>query len=323
MSHELSTNAAGMVEFAYCGDKAWHGLGQELDQNASIETWKKEAGFDWNINEAPVQFTAPDGSLLTMNDKRVLSRSDTNAPLSVVGDDYKVVQPGEVLEFFRDLVDGTGMYLETAGVLFGGRRFWAMANMGKSAYIGKKEDTIKGYLMFATSADTSMASVAQMQSTRTVCSNTMRIALAENTKSRVRVTHRSVFDPDMVKRRLGLYEESWDKFIEDSNKLASKVITDNEAKVIIDSLILTKPDDEEKSSTQSRNQADFILNLYKGAGMGADMAYGTAWGVLNAITETTTHHSKNRTADSKLWNQFFGAGDKLNQEAFSTLLAMV
>jgi hypothetical protein len=127
----------------------------------------------------------------------------------------------------------------------------------------------------------------------------------------------------MVKRKLGFYDDAWNNYIENANKLASKLITDLEAKNIIDSLILSKPDDVEKSSMQSKNQADFILSLYKGAGMGSDMTYGNAYGVLNAITESVDHHSRNRTADQKLWNQFFGAGDKLKQDAFDTLMQLV
>jgi hypothetical protein len=38
--------------------------------------------------------------------------------------------PG-VLEFYRDLSEVAGYELETAGVLKGGKKFWALARMGK------------------------------------------------------------------------------------------------------------------------------------------------------------------------------------------------
>lgn len=59
-------------------------------------------------------------------------RSDTKAPLSVVSSRYQVVQPREVLEFYRDLTQVSGYSLETAGVLKGGRKFWALARTGQS-----------------------------------------------------------------------------------------------------------------------------------------------------------------------------------------------
>jgi Domain of unknown function (DUF932) len=40
-----------------------------------------------------------------------------------------------VLEFFRDLTEAAGFTLETAGVLFGGKRFWALASIGAEAAI--------------------------------------------------------------------------------------------------------------------------------------------------------------------------------------------
>lgn len=324
MAHELSTRADGTVEMAFVGDRGqiWHGLGQQLDQNSSIETWKTQAGMDWNITETPVLYAGNNGNVLTMADKKVLYRGDTNLSLAVVGADYKVIQPGEVLEFFRDLVSDSGMFIDTAGCLFGGKRFWALANTSKLDYVGKPEDTVKGYLMLATSADGTLATVASFQSVRTVCNNTLRIALDEKNVNRVRVTHRTNFDADSVKRRLGLLDDAWNKYIESANKLVNVSMSDNEAKELINSLVLNKPDDAEKASMQSKNQADLIMSLYKGAGMGSDLTYGNAYGVLQAITESVDHHSRNRTADSKLWNQFFGAGDKLKQDAFDTLMQL-
>lgn len=322
MAHNIDMSN-GRANVAFVNSPLWHNLGSQLNEDSSIEDWIETAGFNWDIIKTPVSYATGDGTMSVMDDKHVLYRSDTNAPLSVVGNDYKIIQPKEVLEFFRDLVDGTGMYLETAGCLFGGRKFWAMANTTKSSYVGKKEDTIKGYLFLATSADGTIATTAQFTSVRLACANTLKIALAEKETNRVRVTHRSDFDAEMVKRKMGLIDEAWVNFLENMNDLASKKISDAGAKAFIDSLILTKPDDPEKSSTQSKNQSEFIMGLYKGAGMGADAAYGNMFGVLNSITEFVDHHSRKRTNDSKLWNQFFGAGDKLKQDALETLLEMV
>ena len=47
---------------------------------------------------------------------------------AVVSQRYQVVQPREILEFYRDLTEMSGFELETAGVLKGGRKFWALAS---------------------------------------------------------------------------------------------------------------------------------------------------------------------------------------------------
>lgn len=72
-------------------------------------------------------------------------RSDNNTALSVVSNRYQVVQPMDVLEFYRDLTEQAGFELETAGVLKGGRKFWALARTGKSTVLSN--DLINGYVL--------------------------------------------------------------------------------------------------------------------------------------------------------------------------------
>ena len=56
-------------------------------------------------------------------------------PIGVVSQRFQVVQPGEILEFYRDLTEVGGFELETAGVLREGRKVWAMARTGQSAIL--------------------------------------------------------------------------------------------------------------------------------------------------------------------------------------------
>ena len=115
---------------AYVGEQPWHGLGNKLAPQQSIEVWKQQAGMDWTIEESEVRFISGKGGIGAINafpENKVLYRSDTKAPLAVVSHRYKVVQPGEVLEFYRDLTATGGFELETAGVLREGRKFWALA----------------------------------------------------------------------------------------------------------------------------------------------------------------------------------------------------
>lgn len=93
---------------AYVGEKPWHGLGNRLPADQSIDTWKKNAGMDWSIEDAEVRFITGQNGIGTISafpEQKVLYRSDTKAPLSVVSNRFKVVQPGEILEFYRDLTE--------------------------------------------------------------------------------------------------------------------------------------------------------------------------------------------------------------------------
>ena len=112
-------------QMAYTGAEPWHGLGNRLPAKQPLDVWQREAGMDWQIKESPVRFMADSigtlGTIHSFDEQKVLYRSDTKAALSVVSQRYQIVQPKEVLEFYRDLTDVSGYELETAGVLKAGR----------------------------------------------------------------------------------------------------------------------------------------------------------------------------------------------------------
>lgn len=320
MAHELSVRKSGFVEMAYVGQTPWHGLGQSLTEGASIEEWKKQAGMDWSISQAKVQFQSTKGALSTFDGNQVLFRSDTKQPLSIVSDDYKIVQPGEVLEFFKDLVGNAGMVLETAGVLFGGRRFWAMANTGRFGVVNKK-DTIKGNLLLTTSCDGTLATNALFTSVRTVCNNTLRLALSSQNDGRVRVTHSSTFDPLKIKSQLGLMDQAWDTFMKQVNALSKIKMTDKAAGQFFYELFADPEKDVADQSFAVQRSVDELMNKFKN-GMGADMSYGTAWGAANAVTEYASHSGRGG-ADQKLWGSFYGKKARFAEDAYATLLETV
>mgnify|MGYP002662662706 FL=1 len=102
MSHDLD-ESTGKPAMAYVGERPWHGLGEALPPDQDIETWVKAARLDWEIERLPVNYQMG-GRNHVMRDRFVLARSDTQTALSVVSGDYQVVQPKDVLEFYRDLV---------------------------------------------------------------------------------------------------------------------------------------------------------------------------------------------------------------------------
>jgi phage/plasmid-like protein (TIGR03299 family) len=132
---------------AYVGEMPWHELGNPLERGQSLDVWAEQSGLNWEIKQSPVLFDTSNDSHLNgtgnFEDKSVLYRSDTGAPLSVVSQRYKVVQPREILEFYRDLTEVSGFELETAGVLKGGKKIWALARTGQSTSLKGNDVTTK------------------------------------------------------------------------------------------------------------------------------------------------------------------------------------
>lgn len=315
---------------AYVGATPWHGLGNQLAPKQPLEVWARAAGMDWSIEEAEVRFVAAGnrslGSIHAFPEQKVLYRSDTKAPLSVVSARYQVVQPAEILEFYRDLTEVGGFELETAGVLKEGRKLWALARTGQSATL-KGKDQVNGYLLLATACDGTLATTAQFTSVRVVCNNTLQIALGGDNVGAVKVPHRSQFDAQAVKRQLGIAISSWDAFMARTKALSERKVSDSAAETFL-RRVLTYPTanvaDREALAVNER-AIKAVGQLYAGRGKGADLASasGTAWGLLNAVTEYVDHHRRARSDDHRRDAAWFGAGANLKQKAWDEALRLV
>lgn len=315
MAHEISS-------MAYVGAKPWHGLGNQLTEQQPINIWLKEAGMDWTIEQSDVLFNADNAALhiRPYSDSKVLFRSDSLTPLSVVSNRYKVVQPHEVLNFYKDLVSVGGFELETAGVLKGGRKLWALAKTGQESRI-KGNDRIKAYLLLATSCDGTLCTTAQFTSVRVVCNNTLQMATRDSSGA-VKVPHSTKFDPMQVKEALGIGFAQWDSFMRNLKQLGQRGVSPMEADQYL-RVVLNEP--EYQADVADSKVFQKVSRLYLGDGMGADYsaANGTAWGLLNAVTEYVDHHRRARNQDNRLDSAWFGQGAQLKQKALEQALTFI
>jgi phage/plasmid-like protein (TIGR03299 family) len=316
---------AHLVEtMAYVGQTPWHGLGNPLGKRQSIDVWAKQAGMDWDIRETPVRYMTRGndvlGEIMSFPEQKVLFRSDTNTPLSVVSQRYQVVQPREILEFYRDLTKISGFELETAGVLKGGKKFWALAKTGQDFAL-KGNDVTNGYILLATACDGTLATTAQFTSIRVVCNNTLAVALAGGC-SAVKVPHNTTFDAQAVKKQLGISVSNWDNFMYSMKTLSERKVKGKEAQ----NFFLRVFTDQGKPGVGTSNERSMSksLELFEGRGRGSDLASanGTAFGLLNAVTEFVDHERKARSVDNRLDSAWFGQGASIKQKALEQALLM-
>jgi len=318
MAHQVES-------MAYVGETPWHGLGNQLSPHQPIEVWARQAGMDWNIKEASVRyFTECGGNLgaiMSFPDNKVLFRSDNHEPLSVVSQRYQVVQPREILEFYRDLTEMSGFELETAGVLKGGRKFWALARTGQGGSI-KGDDPINGYVLLATACDGTLATTAQMTSIRVVCNNTLAVALNGATNA-VKVPHSTRFDPEAVKKQLGISVSAWDQFMYSLKTLSDRKVKNVEAQNFFWN-VFSQDNAKPGAATNERAMAK-AMELFEGNGMGSSLesSRGTAFGLLNAVTQFVDHERRARSTDYRLDSAWFGQGATIKQRALDKALEMV
>lgn len=310
---------------AYAGERPWHGLGSKLAPQQSIDVWRMQSGMDWEIEESEVRYVVGKngiGAIHAFPEQKVLYRSDTQAPLSVVSKRYQVVQPGEILEFYRDLTEVGGFELETAGVLREGRKFWALARTGQSTVL-KRKDRVEGYLLLATACDGTLATTAQFTSVRVVCKNTLAIALGNNAGA-IKVPHHSQFDPDAVKRQLGITVSTWDGFVARLRALVECPVDPDSVDGLL-RRVLTYPNADGLGVSVNEQAYKVARALYDGAGKGSELASarGTVWGVLSSVTEFVDHHRRARSDDHRRDAAWFGAGAQLKQRAWDEAMKLV
>jgi phage/plasmid-like protein (TIGR03299 family) len=316
---------AHLVEtMAYAGQTPWHGLGTQLPPSLPIDDWIIQAGMDWEILESPVHYRVGKqphlGQIQPYEDHKVLYRSDTQAPLSVVGQRYNVVQPRQILEFYRDLTEQSGFELETAGVLKGGKKLWALAKTGQSTAL-KGTDVTNGYVLLATACDGTMATTAQFTSIRVVCNNTLSIAVSNNSGA-VKVPHRSSFDATKIKQQLGIAISDWDDFMYRMKQLSDRKVNTREARAFCKAVLIDP--DKQVPSRQEERKVSQVITLFEGRGMGADLssAQGTAYGLLNAVTQFVDHEQRARTRDNRLDSAWFGQGANTKRKALDQALLL-
>ena len=341
---------AHLVEtMAFVGDTPWHGLGNPLSPNQPIEVWAQQAGMDWRIESSNVSYMAKNergqNILMPYEEQRVLYRSDTHAPLSVVSQRFQEVQPKEILEFYRDLTEQSGFELETAGVLKGGRKFWALARTGQSAAL-KGKDVSNGYILLATACDGTLATTAQFTSIRVVCNNTLAIALkGQNSNAGVvKVPHSTKFDAEKIKQQLGISVRAWDEHMYEMKQLSQRKVTQSEAAAYFDAVFnntamsIAEQDDniiqfyrdvatqaqansKEKPEPNAKSMSK-AMEMFNGQGRGASLssAKDTAYGLLCSITEFVDHERRAMSTDHRLDSAWFGAGAALKQRGLEQAL---
>ncbi|WP_372410345.1 DUF932 domain-containing protein [Acinetobacter radioresistens] len=346
MAHQLE-------QMAYVGQTPWHGLGNQLTQNQPIEVWAQQAGMNWRIESSHVSYMAQNDRgqsiIMPFEEQRVLYRSDTHAPLSVVSQRYQEVQPKQILEFYRDLTEQSGFELETAGVLKGGKKFWALARTGQSAAL-KGKDVSNAYILLATACDGTLATTAQFTSIRVVCNNTLAIALkGQSSAGVVKVPHSTRFDAGKIKQQLGISVRQWDEHMYEMKQLSQRKVTQTEAAAYFDAVFnntglspieqdegiiqfycnvasQANPVPKADNRTEPNGRAmSKVMTMFNGHGRGAELssAKDTAYGLLCAITEFTDHERRAMSQDHRLDSAWFGAGAGLKQRGLEQALRML
>jgi phage/plasmid-like protein (TIGR03299 family) len=139
---------------------------------------------------------------------------------------------------------------------------------------------------------------------------------------------------------LGITVSDWDRFIRQMKQLSNRKVSSSEADNFFQTVLNCSPkgadfsDSDLKDADGNPNSKAALSNeraykrvqtLYAGAAMGAQLeaAQGSAWGLLNAVTEFVDHHRRSRNQDNRLDSAWFGQGALIKQAALDEALALL
>lgn len=278
MPHELGTHDT-MVSSG--GIIPWHRLGTVV-QDLPYDDVLRLAGLDWEVQLAPV-FAFPETSTVALDAENFravvrhnLSGDEPDRVLSIVSNDYQVLQNAHGLEFLRILMDAGDIQVETAGSLRDNRVVWVCARMDRNITIGGDE-TIP-YLVFRTSHDGSMAAGVTAGPVRVVCANTLRMSEMRAAAS-WQTRHVGDISGRVAEAReaLNMGTRFYDAFESEVNALMLQEITDRKFEVIVKAIIPIDTDAMTERRVASRETRRDQIRLHW---IGQPK---TAWSALNAV----------------------------------------
>ncbi|SEJ60943.1 phage/plasmid-like protein TIGR03299 [Dyadobacter sp. SG02] len=337
MAHNINFDEnTGKHNFFSVKEKAWHGLGQIVDQYPNSKDAISHAGLDYQVEKADLTALVKNSSNQQLNGSALVPgyfatmRTDNNAVLGVVGKDYQIVQNRDAFTFFDSIVETDGILYETAGALGKGERIFITAKLPGYIQVGSN-DMIEKYLFLTTSHDGSGSITAAFTPVRIVCTNTLNAAMKNMTNVvKIRHTSNAVERLRTAHKVMGIANKFSDEVGEIFNHWAKKPITDPQLKKLIE--IAMAPNREvlgnirdgkvNALSTQFTNIVDDVYEYaLTNPTQQLPTTMGTVFGAYNAVTGYFQNVRKFQDDEAKVKSILLGGTAQLRAQTTFNLCA--
>lgn len=309
---------AHMVEtMAYAGEVPWHGLGTKVPADLTPRQMMQQAGVDWRVNLVPT-YADVNGTKVSTGQKALVRETD-NRVLTNVGGNWNPVQNEEAFDFFTEYCLAGDMEMHTAGSLADGKIVWALAKVNESFDV-LGEDRVDSYLLFSNPHQYGKSLNVRFTPIRVVCNNTLTLSLSQKAKNEVALNHRRAFDPAMVKEQLGIAHEKFAMYKEMARFLSKKRAKHSDLIQYFNNVFPiagNKQVAQYEDLSRTAKQAYDVLEVQPGA----EMAMGTWWNAVNAVTYLTDHQL-GRSADTRMQSAWFGANQAKKVQAMNLAVEM-
>lgn len=326
MAHMIENNM-----MAYVGAKPWHGLGVEVNEEATGAEMLQAAGMEWKVQRRAIAMRPSSGDrsvMLTsqLDEFRAIVRSDNDKVFQIASDRYQPVQNSEIVDFFHEYCEAGHAVMETVGGLRDGAVVWALArlNGGSTRTIGQS-DELRGYMLLATSHDGSLRTVGKPTQVRVVCHNTLTAAIGAKSANTFSMKHTRKFgaaDKDEAQKVMGMAS----KQVAETNQLAADlaaVTIDHDGWMDFMTRLLGEDGViDPKSADLSRVASAIQDATISSPGSALDTARGTLWGAVNGVTWYADHAARSRSDANRMFSAWFGPNEALKVKAMEVAREM-
>ena len=330
MAHNINYNEqTGKHSFFSVKEKAWHGLGQVIEQYPTSAEALNFAGLDYTVEKQKIytQQNEYENPQISVPNFFATLRTDTKDVLGVVGKDYEIVQNKDAFNFFDSIVGGDGIQYETAGALGKGERIFITAKLPSYIKVGK-EDLIEQYLFLTTSHDGYGSITAAFTPVRVVCNNTLNAALRNHTNSiKIRHTANAKERLEQAHKVMGISYKLAEQLEEIFNNWTKVKITDPELRKLIQLAMVPNKEvlqnieagKDDELSTCFTNMCDRAFEYAMcNPSQQQQTTKGTLFGAYNAVTGYFQNVRSYKDEEAKLKSLLYGGTAQIRgQKAFN------
>lgn len=325
-------------------DPAWHRSGHVLQAPIPAEEMFRLAEADFGVHTTSV-FWFDESAFprkIKIDGYKALIRSDKQEVLSIVSEDYRVLQNSRtLLPLAQALREDT--QLSAVCVLDRGRRVTTSAKILTATRDVADGDPIDAYISAVNSFDMKMAFTVTISPVRIVCNNTLQAAIASGDRNAniVRIPHVGNAE-ELVKQVPSIIDFGARRLtatIEELQAMAKVTCGTNLFREYLErvwaaDLKVPINDVRGDDSTQRERRLedlpcfrDVTSNYLEGKGIGMDMphASGTLYGAYNSITQFLSHQYLEGGKDSEPRRRFslqFGKNARILQRAHEQALEL-
>lgn len=316
---------AHVESMMYLGDKPWHGLGSQIEENDAydIESCIKASGLNWEVSLEPC-YARPTKDMLfdvEINIPAYATLRKVNGKyevLGVVGERYEVLQNIDAFKIFQPFLDNKLVRLNTAGSLFEGRRVWILAEILGDPLEISSDDIIRKFILLSHSHDGTQCVRFGLTPIRVVCFNTLSMAHSSDLSNLIKLKHtKNVLNNlENVREIIDLVNQDFKVSLENYKLLSLHSITSEELDQYVKAVFNVNGD----PSTRMANTLERIKSYFEySPGNNLTSIRGTTWAGYNAVTYYLSHEY-GRNDENRLAALWFGKNVDMNKRALQIAL---